>query len=94
LAGTAQVATPLPFTATFEHKVAAVVLSTKVTVPVLTVLVLVVVDVKVTAWLVFDGLIEEAKVVVVAAAAVVVMSSDHPPEIVTLLPAEPVSSAR
>jgi hypothetical protein len=48
-AGTRHVATPLPLTATFEHNVTLVVVSTKVTVPVLTVLVLVVVEVNVTA---------------------------------------------
>jgi hypothetical protein len=48
-AGTIHVATPDPFTATFEQRVVEVVVSTKLTTPVLTVLVLVVVDVNVTA---------------------------------------------
>ena len=69
-------------TGTLEHKVTAVVVSTKLTTPVLTVLVLVVFDVNVTAWLVFDGLSEDPNVVVVAAAAVTVISNDHPPDIV------------
>jgi hypothetical protein len=66
----------------------------KVTVPVLTVVELVVVDVNVTAWFVLDGLSEDAIVVVVAAAAAaVVMSNDQPPAIVAPVPPEPVSSA-
>ena len=80
LAGTRQVATPLPLTMTLEQRVVLVVVSTKFTVPVFTLLVLVVVEVNVTAWLVFDGFSEELIVVVVAAAAgVVVMSRDQPP---------------
>jgi hypothetical protein len=83
LAGTRQVAVPDPLTATFAHNVVAVVLSTKFTTPVLTVALLVVFDVKVTAWFLKDGFNDDMIVVVVArAAGVVTISSDHPPEIV------------
>ena len=92
-AGAVQVATPLSLTAMLLHRVEPVVLSTNVTVPVLTVLELVVVEVKVTAWFVFDGFSEELIVVVVGAAATaVVMSSDQPPAMVAPVPLEAVSS--
>ena len=79
-AGAKHVATPLPLTATFEHSVMPVVVSTNVTVPVLTVLLLVVVEVNVTAWFVKDGFKDEPTTVVVGnAAGVVTISSDHPP---------------
>jgi hypothetical protein len=92
-AGTAHCACPLPFTGTFAHSVTLVVLSTKFTTPVFTVLMLVVVEVNVTAWFVFDGFKDDEIVVVVADAAVVTISSDHPPAIVAPVPPEPVSSA-
>src|SRR5688500_11725944 len=93
LAGTKHVAVPLALTGTSLHKRTLVVVSRKSTTPVFTVLVLVVFDVKVTAWFVLDGFNEDMMVVEVAAAAVTVTSKDHPPAIVAPVPPELVSSS-